>query len=463
MRRIAIVGGGIAGVTAAWQLAKLAADGARVEAVLFEASSRLGGIVETVRRDGFIIECGPDAWVTEKPWARNLAEELGLAGEIIPSNDDTRKTYVLEGGKLVAMPDRMRMMVPVDLDVLNASPLFSAAAKAAYRAEPGRAEELKAAAPEQDESVASFVERHFGAEVVAKVGAPLLGGVFGGDVNTLSVRAVMAPFVEMEREHGSLIVALQQRAKSLPSRPVFTTLRNGTGTLIERMAAAIPRGWIKLDEPVLSLQRIAAGWKIFSSGGQHDFDHLLLAVPADTARRLLQETDPLASELMRMEASSAVVAALGFSEPFPLPPGFGFLVPPGTEGSRLLAGTFVDQKFESRVPCGSRLLRGYFGGAVADELLEQSDAEIVLLAMRELRAVLGELPEPALSVVRRWPGALPQYAVGHGERMARLADRVKGVGALSLLGNGYRGVGLPDLVRDGRAAACDALNYGQDT
>jgi oxygen-dependent protoporphyrinogen oxidase len=179
----------------------------------------------------------------------------------------------------------------------------------------------------------------------------------------------------------------------------------------------------------------------------------MLAAPVNVSRRLLSETDPVAGELMAMEASSAVLAGFGFAEAFDLAPGFGFLVPPTSRQSSLLAGTFVDQKFDGRVPPGRRLLRGFVGGAAADRLLDASDQEIAELVLRELEAVLGKLPEPAVTVVRRWPRALPQYAVGHLERMAELFGRVEAVGSLWLLGNGYRGVGLPDLVRDARSAA----------
>ena len=455
-KRIAVIGGGIAGVTAAWQSARLARGGADVEAVLFEASPRLGGIVETVRAGGFVIECGPDAWVTEKPWARELAEELGLGGEVIASKDATRKTYVLVDGKLVAMPDGMRMMVPSDFDALDRSSLFSKDAKKAYSDEVVRAAELKAAAPGHDESVAEFVGRHFGAEVLDKIGAPLLSGVFGGDVAKLSVRAVMAPFVAMEREHGSLIIALRERAKKAPSAPVFTTLRGGTGALIDAISSAIPKHWVRLETEVRGVRRVANGWKVESQGGLESFDSLVLATPVDVSRRLLAETDPVAGELMAMESSSAVVAGFGFAEAIDLPTGFGFLVPPGSSESSLLAGTFVDQKFDGRVSDGGKLLRGFFGGAAADMLLDASDETIAAMALRELEEILGSLPKPVVTVVRRWPKALPQYAVGHLERMAELFARVEAIGGLWLLGNGYRGVGLPDLVRDARTAAREA-------
>jgi oxygen-dependent protoporphyrinogen oxidase len=254
MKRVAIIGGGVAGLAAAYELARLGREGAPVQGVLFEASTRLGGIVETVREGGFVIECGPDAWVTEKPWARELAEELGLGDEVMASNDAVRKTYVLIDKKLQAMPDGMRMMVPVDLGALDASELFSAEAKQAYRDEVGRADELRWDAPKGDESVAEFVRRHFGDEVLNKIGAPLLSGVFGGDVAKLSVRAVMAPFVTMERERGSLIAALQGRASAASEvASVFTTLRSGLGTLVDRMIATIPEDWVRLAAEVCFL------------------------------------------------------------------------------------------------------------------------------------------------------------------------------------------------------------------
>ncbi len=453
-KRVAVVGGGIAGVTAAYELAR---SGAAVEATLFEASRRLGGIVETVRERGFVIECGPDAWVTEKPWARELAGELGLDGEVICSNDATRKTYILKDGELVAMPDGMRMMVPADLGAVDRSPLFSEVARRAFHAEIGRTAELMASAPHRDESVASFVRRHFGDEVLATVGAPLLSGVFGGDVATLSVRAVMGPFVAMERQYGSLIVATRVRS-AMGLKPVFTTLRNGVGTLIEAMVAVIPSKRIRMETVVTSLARTTAGWTVGTAAGEEDFDAVLMAAPVDVAGELLRETDRRAAELMRMEASSAVVVAFGFMESFELPGGFGFLVPPDRTGhSSLLAATFVDQKFEGRVPTGGRLVRAFFGGAVGARLLMASDEVIAGLAREQLEAILGKLPRAAVTVVRRWPRSLPQYAVGHLERMAELDQRVREVGRLWLLGNGYRGVGLPDLVRDARSAVRECV------
>jgi oxygen-dependent protoporphyrinogen oxidase len=551
MRRIAIVGGGIAGLTAAYELACLAGKGVPVQAVVYESSHRFGGIIETVREGGFTVEAGPDAWVTAKPWASELAIELGLAGEIIPSNDATRKTWILlrtpqdPSGRLVAMPDRMNMMVPTDLAALtagaSAASLFTADAIAAYRAEPGRAAELRASIPAQDESIAAFVLRHFGPEVLERVATPLLSGVFGGDVHRLSVRAVMPGFVKMEREHGSLVLALQsaaqsalQSASSQPATnhaqtasPIFTSLRGGMGTLVDRVVAAIPEDWLRLHTAVSSIQPPAFGrprWTVSTSttgrrAAEEHFDAVLLATPVDAARKLLAPLDPAAANLLPVESSSAVLAAFCFADAarVPIPPGFGFLVPPVADRvphcehmgrtdavdsaasrslaapaeqpprfafdpakadnlpptSLLLACTFADQKFSHRVPPGGRLLRAYFGGAAADRLARCNNDEIAAIARLELARILNRyphehaplsghaltpLPPSVLTVIRRLPHSLPQYAVGHLDRAAELELRLQRLPGLTLLGNALHGVGVPDLIRDARRAAREAAN-----
>ncbi len=454
MSQIAIIGGGLAGLTAAWQLHQLGRS-----FTLYEASPRLGGTIRTVHRDGFVIELGPDGWVTEKPWAAQLARDLGLADELAPSLDAGRVTWILRKGKLVAMPDGMRMMVPTDLAALERSPLFSPEAIASYTAESSRAAELRASAPDSDESIAAFVLRHFGNEVLHTIAAPLLAGVFGGDVHTLSVRAIMPRFVELERTHGSLITALQ----SLTPRPgtapaIFTTLATGTQTLIDRLAAALPPECIHLNSPISAIIPDGGPWILeapHTPGGYQACDHVILAAPAHVTRQLLQGTGtpPRAAELLPTEATSAILVAFAFNESFPLPPGFGFLVPPG-EPSLLLAATFVDQKFPGRVPSGSspkRLLRAFFGGPSALALISQDDNTLSALALTELEKILGPLPTPTFSLVQRWPLSLPQYGVGHLERMDELANLLPP--NLHLLGNAYRGVGLPDLIRESRALA----------
>lgn len=508
MKRIAIVGGGIAGLTAAYELARAAHNGAPVEAVLFESSNRLGGLIETVREGGFTVECGPDGWVTQKPWARELAIELGLEDELIASNDATRKTWILlpslanPAGRLVPMPDGFHMMVPTDLAALDHSPLFTEAAIEAYRAEPWRADELRATVPNSDESIADFTLRHFGPEVLDRVTAPLLSGVFGGDVRRLSVRAVLPAFVQMERKHGSLIAALQSNNGAQPPASdaspaanhlqsvsgIFTSLRSGLGLLVERLVAAIPPQWIRRNHTVTAIrsnmQVVSHAdlppWTVCTSTtgkhfGSETFDAVLLATPLDATRRLLDPLDEAAARLLPSESSSAVLVAFCYSdaERVPVPPGFGFLVPPtyshpeqalDPSSSLLLACTFADQKFPHRVPHNGRLLRAFFGGASAERIARCNNDEIAAIARLEIARALNAAtpisaaaptpaPPPVLTVVRRWPHSLPQYAVGHLDRVAELEARLRGFPGMTILGNPLHGVGLPDLIRDARSAA----------
>lgn len=488
MRRIAVIGGGIAGLAAAYELALLQKSGVAIDFVLMEASSRLGGIVETVRQDGFVVECGPDSWVTEKPWARELACELGLEHEIVSSQDVRRRTYLAEDRKLVAMPDGMRMMVPYQWEGILSSPLFSEQARLAYQREPELADHFKANAldaenPAQsplDESVRDFVCRHFGAEVADTIAAPLLAGVFGGDISTLSARAVLPSFVALEREHGSLILGLQDRMRRQATHaPIFTALKNGLEGLVAGMEQRIPSTSIRRNAAVQSISHAGNLWAVQTAAQQgpttERFDALVLATPARVTERLLTPVDEKIACLLPQQSSSAVVIAFAFQPEraahLRIPQGFGFLTPQrelaaansGEDAESiaqraLLACTFVDQKFPYRAPEGGVLLRGFFGGPLAPALLPQTDDALAALAHSALARVLGPLPAPDLTIVRRWPDSLPLYTVGHMDRMTRLQARVSRQPALRLIGNAYHGVGLPDLIRSGRRTAREAVD-----
>jgi oxygen-dependent protoporphyrinogen oxidase len=464
-KRIAIVGGGISGLTAAYILHRDYSG--TCEFALFEAASRLGGIIETVHIDGFTIECGPDSWVTQKPWAEQLVRELGLDHELLASNDRERRTYIARGGTLIPLPDAMRMMVPADLNTVLDSPLFTEAAKRAYVAEPSRATELRESALlhrgiDADESVAAFVRRHFGDEVVETVARPLLAGIFGGDIEKLSARALLAPFLALEAHHGSLISGLQQRDHASMA-PVFTTLASGLGTLVDRLSQTLPPASLRLSNPVLALDSPSGGWAVETANGCERFDRVLLATPLDTTRQLLAPL-PLteskrAAALLPTDATSGLVVALGYGAQATaapaIPKGFGLLVAasPAT-GNSLLACTFLHQKFPQRAPEGATLLRSFFASSAADELSHCSDDEIASVARDQLMGLLGPLPDHAdVTVVRRWPRSLPQYEVGHVARIGQFNAWLSNLHGLVVAGNALQGVGLPDLVRDATQAA----------
>jgi oxygen-dependent protoporphyrinogen oxidase len=466
--KIAIVGGGLAGLSAAYELAQRANAGAQVEATLYEAGPRVGGLLQTHRQDGFVIECGADSWVTEKPWARSLAVELGLENELIDSCDQWRRTYLFRQHHLEAMPDGMRMMVPVEWSSLLASTFFTTEAKLAYMREPRRADELKSAvlALDHDESVRDFVARHFGDEIADTVAAPLLAGVFGGDIRTLSAQAVMPVFVRLAREQGSLVLALQQHARTATQQEsTFTTLRNGLETLPERMAAALPPGSIHLNSPVTALERIKNGWRIHSNKTSGDFDAVIVATPAPVAAKLLSAVEKKFDSLLDVESSSAIIVAFAFSPEHAgsmrIPRGFGFLVPQSETASsenKLMACTFVDQKFPYRAPPGGVILRAFFGGTTATALMQQPDAALADLAHNELGGILGALPPPHITLVRRWPDSLPQYALGHLDRVAQIERAVAALPNLRLTGNAFYGVGMPDTIHHSRTAASSLLS-----
>ena len=456
MNRVAVVGGGIAGLAAAYELSRQG-----VAFTLFEKSGRAGGTIETahVALPGcgdFTVELGPDGWVSEKHWARELAGELGLSEQITGSNDDERLTWLLRGTELLAVPEGMRMMVPTDLAAMRPGALLSERAIRAFHEEVLRTDELRKSAlsvndEADDISVGNFVRRHFGKEVTRTLAAPLLAGIFGGDIEKLSARSVMPAFVAMERDHGSLVAALRDRDAPAGPQTIFTTLRSGLEALATAMQRAIPSGSIALNTAVTKLERNERGWRVAGE----NFTHVFLATPPHVTRQLLAALDTELSALHDIAASSAVVVALLFDQRVHLPRGFGLLaeLPSGFTDPALLATTFMHQKYPHTTPPGGMLLRVFFGGEGVRAVESESDKAISERAAAALQKIFPLLPAPVTSAVRRWPFSLPQYEVGHAARVQRIRERAAKFPGLSLLGNAYRGVGLPDLVRDGRLAA----------
>ena len=459
MKRIAIIGGGVSGLSAAFELEQQRQAGAKVEYVLFEASPNLGGVLRTECVDGCLVEAGPDSFVTEKPWAADLCRALGLGDQLIGSNDADRKTYILTRGRLVEMPDGLMFLVPTKILPTGLSPLFSWTTKLRMAQElfhPPRA-------VDHDESVADFVTRHYGGEMVDRLADPLLSGVYGGEAANLSVRAVLPRFAEMERTHGSLGKAMLAARKKnsasskKPAPPLFTSLKDGMQHLAQMIVAKLPASALLTSAPVrvLQPQPDAGGWLV-SAGLQSDhFDAVVVALPGPAAASVLSMASAeLSAELGAVQYSSSITVGLGYDRDVreSLPPGFGFLVP-RSEGKRLLAATFVHNKFPHRAPDDRALLRCFFAGGNAEGVWPLTDNQIVEIVLDELQEILGLRTDPLFSRVYKWKSAMAQYGVGHLERLERIERLRQQLTGLALAGNAYRGIGVPDCVRTGRDAA----------
>jgi oxygen-dependent protoporphyrinogen oxidase len=458
--RIAIIGGGISGLSAAFYLEQERAKGAPIEYTLFESSDRLGGVMFSDRIGDCVVEGGPDSFLTEKPWAAQLCAELGIAGDLIGSNDAQRITYIVVKGRLVPMPDGLMFMVPTKLIPTALTGLFSWGTKFKMLGEL-----LHPPQPvHKDETVAQMVERHFGSEVVDRLADPLLSGVYGGDAASLSVRAVLPKFVEMEENYGSLCramlagrkkLAAMQAAKGYTPKPLFSSLKGGMQQMIDAIVARLNPQSLRTGCAVSALTRSGSGWELTTDRGSERFDAVIFATPARIASTMLAGIDQqLSGDLGGVQYSSSITVTLGYQrEDLKMcPPGFGFLVP-RSEGTRMLATTFVHTKFPFRAPDNKALVRCFLGGSKDQGVLKLSDEEITALVRKELKQITGLVADPWFVKVYRWDRAMAQYTPGHLERIERIGATLKQMQNLAIAGNFYKGIGVPDCVRTGKEAA----------
>ncbi len=455
MKRIAIIGGGIAGLSAAYYLEKARRernDATDLAWTLFEKSDRLGGVIKTEHRDGYVLEAGPDSFLTIKPDGAQLCRELGIGDQLIGSNDAERKTYILVKGRLVPIPEGLEFMVPTRVAPMAETPLFSLGTKLRMARE-----WFSSSTPQnEDESVGDFVRRHFGQQMVERVAEPLLAGVYGGDADRLSVRAVLPRFVAMERAHGSLVRATLRARKQRVNtgaqpQPLFTSLKCGMQQIVDALVASLPAGSLRLRQQELRLLRTRNGWQVAGGSAGEEFDAVLLAVPAPVSASLLLSLQPkMAGLLGRIHYTSAAAVAFAYDQA-DLPPGHGFLVP-RAEGRKILACTFVHKKFAQRVPEGSALLRCFISSSRVPDLLSHSDHTLQEIAQKELRDILGLSRQPRFARVFRWEYALPQYETGHLERVAEAEKLLAELPGIQIIGNSFYGIGIPDCIRSARLA-----------
>ena len=465
MKRIAIIGGGISGLSAALTLQRAREQGAEIAYALFDSSPRLGGVLATECVEGCLVEAGPDSFLTEKHWGLDFCRTLGLEDDLIASNDAERKTYILKRKQLVPIPDGLMFMVPTKLLPTALTPLFSWGTKARMARE-----FLFPPSPNgnQDESVAQLVERHFGPEVVDCLAEPLLAGVYGGRACELSVRSVLPRFAEMEAKYRSLSRGMLEARKRMAHmarttgskpKPLFTSLRHGMQQLVSAVESRLDRSALRPATQVCRSRRTDQGWALSLNEREEVFDDIIVATPAWRAAEMLGPVDPaLGEELAAIPYSSSVTVTLGYRQDDldSLPPGFGFLVP-RSEGRRMLACTFVHNKFPHRAPLDKGILRCFLGGAGDEQVLQLSNAEILDAVRAELLDILRVSATPLFSRVYRWHRSMAQPGVGHADRVHRIESRAAAFRTLQLAGNAYHGIGVPDCIRSGEKAAAAAL------
>jgi protoporphyrinogen/coproporphyrinogen III oxidase len=469
-----VVGGGIAGLAAAHHLLELGAHhGVTVEVTLLDGRARLGGIVATELVDQYLIEAGPDSFLTEKPWALSLCDRLGLTERLVRTQETSRRTFVVHRGRLHPLPDGFTLLAPTRLGPVWGSPLFSWRGKARMM--------LDLVLPRgrlpRDDNLAAFVRRRLGSEVLERVAQPMVAGIYTADPETLSLAATMPRFLEMERTDRSLIRALRrERAKrhhaegetkegvSGPRWSLFVAPADGMGALAAALARSLPVSAIRIGKRVVSLAPLGPADQgpyrlALDDGSTLESDGVILATEAHQAARLAAGVDPDLAVLLGAipyASSAAVTLAYRREDISHALDGFGFVVP-RTEQRPILACTFSSVKFPGRAPSGRVLLRVFLGGALQRDVLDRDDAALAALAAGEIHTLLGSTAPPHLMRVHRYTEAMPQYLVGHLDRIEAIEARAAQHRGLALSGAAYRGIGIPDCIHSGEEAAARVL------
>jgi oxygen-dependent protoporphyrinogen oxidase len=443
---VVVVGGGIAGLTAAYALA-----GRGRSFRLLEASGRLGGVIVSEREAGFLLEGGPDSLLAQKPAGMALCRELGLGERLIPTNQEERTVFVLHRGRLHALPEGMVLAVPTRVWPFLRSGLFSWAGKVRMGLElvqPRRREG-------GDESIAAFTRRRFGKEALERLAEPLLAGIHAGDAERLSMAACLPRFVDMEARTGSLIRGLWAAPRA--GGAAFWSLSGGLGELTDALVSRLPGASINKDARVLGIEPMRGGFRVRTAAEAVESRTVVIALPPHAAAPLASAVAPRVSESLReLRAVDTAVVLLGYRREDVRHPldGYGLIVPRG-EGRRITAAGFFSTKFPGRAPAGHVLLRGFLGGARDPRILESTDAEMMATVIGDLRDVLGLRGDPVLARVFRWPQGTPQLELGHGERLRMLEESLAETPGFFLTGAGLRGTGVPDTIGDATRTAAE--------
>jgi oxygen-dependent protoporphyrinogen oxidase len=469
MKKIVIIGGGISGLSAAFRLAEHKKNGKfGGDFVLIEAANRLGGIVKTVARDGFLLETGPDAFLSEKPEVLELAKKLGIENELLPTNDRNRRSFLVRENKLHAVPEGFHLIAPANIEAFFKSEILSLRGKTRLANE----RFLPPVPPKDDESLADFVRRRFGEEALERIAQPMIGGIYTADPEKLSLRATQPRFLELEQQFGSVIKGLQEKSAVIRNPQsangvsgarysLFLSFKNGMQTLIEALEKQTPENAVRLETRARTLrfdesQRL---WKVETEQETFFANAVILALPAHLIAELLKNQFPaLSNELAEIEHASSATVNVAFrrEQIAHALNGFGFVVP-FVERRTLMACTFSSVKFGGRAPENSILLRAFVGGALQPEMFDLSDAEMISGVLNDLHNLLGLKGEPLFAEIARWHHSMPQYAVGHLEKARKIKKLLGEIPTMQLATTAIEGVGLPDSVRRGNQAAENLL------
>jgi len=456
MARVLIIGGGITGLATAYFLQQRAAEaGDTLELTILEADEQFGGKVQTEQRDGFLIEGGPDSFVTYKPWGLRLARELGLEDQLI-SNNQSGNVYVYWQRRLVPIMKGFRLAAATNTMALLNSPMFNIRAKLRMLMEPWQG----AKQDDEDESIGDFVRRRAGRECLHKLAGPLMSGIYVGDPEKLSVQACFPQLVKLEKEHGSLVrgynaqAAQRQSDKGSAFPTMFASLRGGTGQLVEailgKLQARLCPGHRATDLGHTEAGHLAVDAETATGTASFEADAVVLAAPAFAAAELLREgMPPLAERLERIPYVSSGTVTMAFRDSDlrkqRVRDGIGIVIPQSAN-RRILAITWCNNKFDYRAPPGHTLVRVFIGGPEYGDDVFESDETILLMAREELRHIAGLWASPVQTAIYRWPYGNPQYHVGHLELVDEIESHAAEVPGLFLTGSAYRGIGIPDCV-----------------
>ncbi|MBW2194008.1 MAG: protoporphyrinogen oxidase [Deltaproteobacteria bacterium] len=464
-KNIIIIGGGITGLSAAHRLSELAVEnGYALDITLIEARNRLGGVIHTVKQDGFLIDSGPDNFVTIKPWAMALVRRLGLESELITTNEAHRSAMVVRNGKLLPIPEGFLLMAPTKVMPVLTSPVFSVLGKLRMGMElfiPGKKNN-------KDESLASFVIRRFGREALDRVVQPLISGIYTARPENLSLRATMPRFLDLEAKYGSIIRGMRSEGKNRKTTEsgarygMFVTLKEGLQTLISALEDRLGHISFRLNTHVAEVRKglkdRSQSWTVkLDDGTSMETDGIIITGPSKHAASLVRGIDPnLADQLSAVQYASSAVVHLAYKRDQIAHPldAFGCVVPI-TERRNIIAASFSSIKYDGRAPDGSVLLRAFMGGALQPDMPMRDDKDLVAAARFDLDNFLGISTAPQFTLISRWPDSMAQYKVGHLGQIKMMREQLGKHQGLQLAGNGFEGVGIPDCVRAGESAAED--------